>query len=164
MQLICVFVFACAESRFSHNQPHIITSLDILVGVRSAFSVNGAMQGVTHGTIRFGRVVTNIGGHYNTSSGNFTCQHPGIYVFHLHLVKFEKQPYAWCNIRMNDADMMAIETSVNNDDTDSHIGSSNSVILNLLHGDIVNIGACSPLYTLHTGLETSFSGFLLQKV
>ena len=131
-------------------------------GEKSAFSVTHAESGLsTQGTIRFAKAITNIGGHYNTSSGNFTCEYPGVYVFHLHIVKDEKDTYAWCYIRKNGAYMVYIETSGDSDDASAHIGSSNSVILQLAHGDNVDVAGCSSILTLYRATETTFSGFLL---
>ena len=47
--------------------------------------------------------------------------------------------------------------------TSIYDGSSNSVILHLVHGDIVDLGLCSAIGKFYPGPQTSFSGFQLQE-
>ena len=146
----------------------VVLSLVLLVllnitGIKSAFTVNYPAAGTTSGTISFTRIVTNIGGHYNTTSGKFTCQYPGIYVFLLHIWKNAGERQAYCYIRKNKANMVLADSYVNDNTLSNFDGVSTSVILHLVHGDIVDIGDCTDIGTFYGGLETSFSGFLLQE-
>ena len=62
-------------------------------GVKSAFTVKSPVEGLLTNTLRFTSAITNVGGHYDTSTGLFTCEYPGIYVFTLNgLTKKKKWP------------------------------------------------------------------------
>ena len=137
-------------------------SYNYFTGVKSAFTVTNPAAGPTSNTIKFSRIVANIGGHYDTLSGKFTCQNPGIYAFHLHIYKDSGDKDTYCHIRKNEVDMVKATAKVNDNTASSFIGSSNSVILYLDLGDIVDLGVCTGIDTFHRGWETSFSGFLIQ--
>ena len=59
--------------------------------------------------------------------------------------------------------MIIINSHTADNDVASFDDVSNSVILNLNQGDVINLGSCSSIDTFYKGWETSFSGFLLQK-
>ena len=73
----------------------------LVTGAMSAFSVSNADSGPSAGTIRFIYVVTNIGGHYSTTTGVFTCQYDGLYAFTLTIIKNSGHDEAYCYIRKN---------------------------------------------------------------
>ena len=59
---------------------------------------------------------------------------------------------------------MALAHSSVNDNTANGLDTvSTSVILHLVHGDIVDLGWCSAVATLNDYSKTSLSGFLLQE-
>ena len=132
-----------------------------VTGVKSAFTLTVPTAGSRPGTIRFTRVITNIGGQYNTSTGIFTCQYPGMYFFALHILKYPRSSIAYCYIRKNQIYLLEAfsltASSINYDST------SNSVVINLNRGDQVDVGDCGNIDNIHKGNagETSFSGFLL---
>ena len=134
-------------------------------GVMSAFTVANPRAGVTSGTIRFIYVITNIGGHYNTSTGIFTCKYSGIYVFELHIIKSQGYNDAECEIRKNQ-NIMLVEAWTNPDSNSDagNFGSTNSVVVHLIHGDTIDLGGCTSADSMYTGGDwgTSFSGFLLR--
>ena len=105
-------------------------------------------------------IVTDIGGHYNTSTGIFTCQYPGIYVFALQIMKNYGSDSARCAIRKNGSIVLGASVDP---DTSSDLGkysSSNSAVMHLVQEDQVDLGYCSPLDSIMT--PTTFSGFLLK--
>ena len=139
----------------------LIVSFNI-TGTKAAFTVTHAATGTTSDTIRFTNVITNIGGHYDTSSGKFTCQHPGIYVFLLHIWTDAGGTDAYCTIRKNGV-YMILAQYYNSNTASMYDGVSNSIILYLVNGDVVDTGGCTAIGTFNTGWQTSFSGFLLQE-
>ena len=126
---------------------------------KSAFTVYNPASGPTSGTIKFTSFITNIGGHYDTSTGQFTCPYPGVYVFSLNMYKHPSHDYAYCDIRRNKATVIHAQSNPygnKNEWTES----SNSVIFHLKQGDVVDLGSCSSASYMWTW--TSFSGFLLK--
>ena len=130
--------------------------------MRPAFTVAGSVDILSDYTARFADVVTNIGGQYSTSTGKFTCQLPGIYVFTLNLLKSYYSTQTWCKIRKNDSPIVVAHTTASQDST--YYSSSNSVVLHLMLGDTVDVGHCTSWSSIYGGSDyaTTFSGFLLQ--
>ena len=130
----------------------------------SAFTVANPQAGVTSDTIRFIHVITNIGGHYNTSTGIFTCEYPGIYVFELHIISSGDNDRTECAIRKNQAMVVEAWTNPDRNSDSGNFGSTNSVVLHLVHGDKIDLGYCTSAASMYTGGDwgTSFSGFLLR--
>ena len=165
---VCYRYLASATKCLSLCEQYIMVSLVLIVliyitGTKAAFTVTHALAGTTSDTIRFTNVITNIGGHYNTTSGKFTCQYPGIYVFLLHIWKIAGVTDAYCWISKNGSGLISADSSVNSNTASGHDGASTSVILHLVQGDIVDLCPCSAIETFHRGWTTSFSGFLLQE-
>ena len=115
----------------------------------SAFTVTFPVSGPTSGTIKFTYYVTNIGSHYDLTSGVFTCVHPGIYVFHLRIFQTTGYDQAYCNIRRNGINMMNVDTNLPNN-PDDFDGSSNAVVLHLVQDNTVDLGDCSEIETIRT--------------
>ena len=130
----------------------------------SAFTVANPTRGLSSGDIRFPHVITNLGGHYNTSTGIFTCQYPGIYVFTLHIIKAMGYDNAQCSIRKNGQMVVEAWTNPERDHDGGAYGSTNSAVLHLVHGDTVDVGGCTSRDSMYTGGDwgTSFTGFLLK--
>ena len=130
----------------------------------SAFTVSYPVAGPRVNTIRFTHVITNIGGNYDTTTGVFTCQYPGLYVFALHLVKLYDRDSVWCAIRKNGSYLVYVFSDPDAASDGSYSGGTNSVVVHLVRGDRVDIGDCSSIANIyvHNHGETSFSGFLLK--
>ena len=125
----------------------------------SAFSVSGAAAGPTYFTIRFTHVFTNIGGHYDTTTGVFTCQYSGLYAFILTIIKTRDNDRAHCLVRKNGSNLYLAWT----DSAGGVYSATNSAVLHLVHGDKVDVGGCSPLASIYSGYDSSsFSGFLIK--
>ena len=127
----------------------------------SAFSAVNPVQGSTAYSIRFTALYTNNGSHYDTSTGEFTCQYPGLYYFTLNIMKGYANIIAYCTIRMNGISVLWVysDTGVT---SNGYYSVTNSIILHLMHGDIVDVGACTPMTTMNGYTYTTFSGFLIQ--
>ena len=129
---------------------------------RSAFTVWGRRNGPVSGTIRFINVITDIGGHYDTPTGQFTCQYPGVYVFTLNILKNSGDNYAECYIRKNGSRQIRIHTNPESTSDGGYYETSNTVVIYLNRSDIVDLGGCSSIHSIHSGSMTSFSGYLLK--
>ena len=126
----------------------------------SAFTAVYPIDGSVSGTIKLDMEITNIGGDYNKHSGQFVCQHPGIYVFNLHIYKAYHDNEAYCYIRQNGNDIVWTESDPHSSSDGGLYESSNSVILQLDRGDRVDLGTCTKASTMY--YWTSLSGFLLK--
>ena len=132
-------------------------------GVKSAFTVTKPVEGSNKYTARFTKAITNVGGHYSTSTGIFTCKYPGIYVFALHILRESGNSlsYASCSIRKNRSQ---VAEAFSNPEGNSEIGwdsSSTSVVVHLARGDEVDV-YCGSSFISINARHTSFSGFLNQ--
>ena len=133
----------------------------LLTGQRSVYTAIFPEDGPGSSTVKLITAVSNIGGDYNINTGQFICQHPGIYVFTLHLYKEYNVNKAYCYIRKNGSGQVYVYI---NPDSNSDAGcyeSSNTVILQLSHRDRVDLGGCTSGNTTMY-YWTSFSGFLLK--
>ncbi|XP_033105612.1 adiponectin-like [Anneissia japonica] len=109
--------------------------------------------------MKYTKVITNVGGHYNKETGKFVCQYPGTYVFQFTSMSSSGGRIS-TKLAMNGKSVIAT-MEVN---SRGIIGSaSNMVVLDLVSGDEVwtwpNRG-----YNYYHSNETkycSFSGFLL---
>ena len=128
----------------------------------SAFTVSHPDAPLNWGTIPFTKVITNVGGHYSTSTGIFTCQYSGLYYFALHTLKIASYDYLRCYIRKNLSDLVQTHTNPDSDSDSGWYGSTNSVVLQLVQGDTVDVGSCSPHYAIYSETTPTFSGFLIQ--
>ena len=145
----CISIMSC----FS------IISCRSFPGKRSAFTVTNPVQGSSTNTLKFTNAVTNVGGHYSTSSGTFICAYPGIYVFTLHILQQSSVGYAGCLIRKN-SNAVSLEAHTNTITSGKgYYGSSTSVIVQLVRGDIVDVYCRSGVASIHSSFS-SFSGFL----
>ena len=138
------------EDRFSHNEAH-------LIGYQSAFAVDTPTATSTQGTISFHHEISNIGGHFNQTTGKYTCPYDGIYVFMLHMYKHYTEPFAYCWIRVN-----GLRTLYADSDSQTRSGfdeATKSGPLQLIQDDSVDVGGCTDMKTISP--LTSFTGFLL---
>ena len=134
----------------------------------AAFQIGFSAQGSTRdtsGVLRFTDVKTNLGYRYSSSTGKFTCNHPGLYYFSLSLIK-ARQPTAvadWvsCFIRKNGIPMMFAAIDPTDDDTDNGTYETSAFLLvHLGNGDTVDVGICSVASSIDN--TSSFTGFLLK--
>ncbi|XP_078333564.1 uncharacterized protein LOC111101200 isoform X1 [Crassostrea virginica] len=112
-------------------------------------------------TLVFPHIITNVGGGYNGNTGVFTAPRDGVYVF-------------FCKItsRVNSSDMY-FEFTLNGSaktrnlvlgrSANPYRTSSNSIVLQLTHGDRVwiKMGTGGKHYSAWAGGDQSFSGYLL---
>ena len=138
----------------------LVAIVNYVTGVKSAFTVTSAVVDSRSSTLNFTHAITNIGGHYSTYSGIFSCQYPGMYVFSLYLVKRSgSSTYVYCSIRKNRSTLVVAHSYSYTSYYDSI---SNSVVIHLNSGDQVDVGSCSNTGNIYTSDGyTSFSGFLL---
>ena len=133
-------------------------------GVMSAFTVSHPVAGSSTSTIRFSHYITNIGGHYSTTTGVFTCVYPGLYYFALHILKTPGSNSASCRIRKNGSNIVEVFVHPSSTSSNNYGGTTNSVVLHLVRGDKVDLGGCTAISTIQvdSDYDTTFSGFLLK--
>ena len=106
----------------------------------------------------FSSTKTNIGSHYDTSTGKFTCQYAGTYVFVLNLYKKPQAGRIWCWIMKNGSGRAIAQ--VPSDSGPGFHGGSGSTVDHLVPGDKVYVGNCGDDRS-NIDDRTSFVGFLL---
>ena len=137
-------------------------------GYQSAFTVEGPARNgtVTKGggiaglSIILTGVKYNVGGHYNVSSGTFTCVYSGIYFFTLNIYKTSSANAAWCRIRKNGIWLVVITAEPRGTTWNGYLEGGGSLVIHLVSGDTVDIAGCTSANTIHE--YTSFTGILLQ--
>ena len=129
--------------------------------VRSAFAIGGVTltEDTMTGVAIFPTYRINIGGDYNTSTGQFTCEIPGTYVFSFNLVKTSAATSSvYCYFRKNGGYQGYAAVPA----TTGFHESSVSLILSLGENDTVDVGDCGNVDDISS--VTSFTGFLLYPV
>ena len=142
---------------------HIPINTFIFSGPQSAFSVYEYDYSPTYdgNKIIFSRTQSNLGDDYSTSTGLFTTEIAGFYLFTVNLMKVSRyQDHVSCNLRRNQGD----DAHVGFVEVPANVGngvyeSSTTVILELDEGETIDVGACINPEGMSS--ETSFAGFLL---
>ena len=113
--------------------------------------------------MRFTSVKENYGSGYSSSTGKFTCSHPGLYFFSTSLTEFIEALHnpLYCYIHKNNATLIQTHTYIMEDNI-KNIGAtyetSAFIVVHLSQGDQVYVNCTS--YFLYKC--SSFSGFLVQ--
>lgn len=130
------------------------------LGLVSAFTATNPNTTHPSGYVRFNNVLSNIGSDYSSSTGAFTCQYPGIYIFTTHLYNSPSSSYDYvsCFILLNGSNRIRIYSYPYSDTR--YYEASNSLIIHLKAGDTISVGGCSSSTGLYT--YSSFSGFLIK--
>ena len=140
------------------------TSRNIIIfsvsGHKSAFTAWIPKQRPANDTISFTNMITNTGADYKTSTGQFICYYPGFYYFTLNIFKERSTNYASCYIRKNGSKLLPAYTDPHASSDTGYYESTNSVVVHLKRGDIVDLGDCPGINNIHA--YTSFTGFLLK--
>ena len=134
----------------------------LFVGAKSAFAVTNLVTGKVSNVAYFNQEVTNIGGHYDTRTGTFTCEYPGIYVFSLNIVSMYNAAIVDCEIRKNQSKVTRAFHSPN-DGGIGYFSISASVVVQLSGGDQVNVYCETGLNPILPSVAY-FSGFLSKAV
>ena len=126
----------------------------------SAFAIYGPTPtyNSSSGVAVFRSTRLNIGNHYSTVTGQYTCYYPGVYVFSLNLYKKSRSSFVYCYIRKND--IVYAYAEVPGESKNGYYESSGSTILHLNRGDTVDVGSCYNADDIDD--YTSFTGFLLK--
>ena len=143
------------------NSYEMILSSLSFSGYQSAFSVVGPVQnGTTKDTIIFTGVKYNVNGHYNISSGRFTCVYSGVYIFSLSIYKVASATGAWCWIGKNGAYTVIATAEPPNSTPGGRNSGSGSFVTHLDKGNFVDLGQCAPASSIY--YYSSFAGTLIQ--
>ena len=125
----------------------------------SAFAIYGVYPTYSStGVAVFSSVKLNIGGHYSTTTGKYTCYYSGIYVFSLNLYKKSGTSAVTCRIRKNGSTVAY--AYVPSESESGYYESSTSTVHRLARGDTVDVGGCTNPSNIDS--YTSFTGFLLK--
>ena len=127
---------------------------------RSAFAIyyTSPKYSISTSVLIFTSTRTNIGNHYDTTTGQYTAQYAGIYLFILNLYRKAGGNSVWCYIRKIGSRVVMV--SVPADSEYGIFGSSGSTVVHLDPGDKVDVGDCHNPSDIDAW--TSFLGFLLQ--
>nr|XP_056717491.1 complement C1q-like protein 2 isoform X2 [Euleptes europaea] len=129
-------------------------------GPKIAFYVGLKSPHEGYEVLKFDDVVTNLGNHYNPSSGKFTCQVRGIYFFTYHiLMRGGDGTSMWADLCRNGQ----VRASAIAQDADQNYDyASNSVVLHLDLGDEVYVKLDGgKAHGGNNNKYSTFSGFLL---
>ena len=112
--------------------------------------------------MRFTSVKENYGSGYSSSTGKFTCSHPGLYYFSTSLIKSRDYTHPVdmisCYIYKNTSDLVLTAINPTDDDTDKgSYETSAFLVVHLSRGDQVYVKCYDRLDDY-----SSFSGFLVQ--
>ena len=130
--------------------------------VFSAFTVTGfqgRIDSITSGTLVFPNAQSNLGGHYNFTSGKFTCVYNGVYLFLLNLYYIPEGGWQLCWIRKNGSRIVEAFTYPIPAQSGKYAESTASVILRLTKADVIDVGGCG--YGGEIDDKSTFSGVLI---
>ncbi|XP_056389619.1 complement C1q-like protein 2 isoform X2 [Hyla sarda] len=132
----------------------------VLPGPRIAFYVGLKSPHEGYELLKFDDVVTNVGNHYDQSTGKFTCQVPGIYYFTYHiLMRGGDGTSMWADLCKNGQ----VRASAIAQDADQNYDyASNSVVLHLDSGDEIYVKLDGgKAHGGNNNKYSTFSGFIL---
>ncbi|XP_072047666.1 complement C1q tumor necrosis factor-related protein 1-like [Amphiura filiformis] len=121
----------------------------------SSFTPSSAGQ-----ALPFDVIQTNVGDDFDTTSGRFTCEIPGIYLFTYNIMTYRNQPHI--HLMKNEA----IINTVFRSDEDRHDIASNTAVLQLDAGDQMWLKCVYPGHKIYSDSwdYTTFSGVLIHEV
>ena len=126
------------------------------------FSASGNTK-LSGSIIHFDSIKTNYGSGYSSSTGKFTCSHPGLYFFSVSLIKKRDLTnivdWISCHIYQNSESLINTWIDPTDDDTDKGCYETSAFLtIHLSMGDQVYVTCAVGILD---GLS-SFSGFLLK--
>ena len=133
-------------------------------GYQIGFTAQGNLK-ASSGIVRFTNIKSNVGSRYSSSTGQFTCNLPGLYYFSVSLIKSREahsaSDMAHCALRKNGNRLVDTITDPRDDDTDNgSYETSAFLVIHLSSGETVDVGSCSSDTKLES--RSSFTGFLLK--
>ncbi|CAL8240834.1 unnamed protein product [Merluccius merluccius] len=132
----------------------------VIGGAKIAFFVGLKNPHEGYEVLRFDDVVTNLGNHYDLTTGKFTCQVSGIYYFTYHvLMRGGDGTSMWADLCKNGQ----VRASAIAQDADQNYDyASNSVVLHLDSGDEIYVKLDGgKAHGGNNNKYSTFSGFLL---
>uniref|UniRef100_A0AAV2JW95 C1q domain-containing protein n=3 Tax=Gobiidae TaxID=8220 RepID=A0AAV2JW95_KNICA len=142
----------------NHSGNHVDTA--VIGAAKIAFYVGLKNPHEGYEVLRFDDVVTNLGNHYDATTGKFTCQVSGIYYFTYHvLMRGGDGTSMWADLCKNGQ----VRASAIAQDADQNYDyASNSVVLHLDSGDEIYIKLDGgKAHGGNNNKYSTFSGFLL---
>ncbi|XP_069588662.1 complement C1q-like protein 2 isoform X1 [Ranitomeya imitator] len=139
----------------------------IVPGPRIAFYVGLKSPHEGYELLKFDDVVTNVGNHYDPSTGKFTCEVPGIYYFTYHiLMRGGDGTSMWADLCKNGQVRNLREqvraSAIAQDADQNYDYASNSVVLHLDSGDEIYVKLDGgKAHGGNNNKYSTFSGFIL---
>ena len=128
-------------------------------GKKSAFTVTHPVAGLDTNTLKFTKVITNIGQHYSTQTGQFTCEYPGIYVFSLNVLMEYGTAYVHCDIRQNNVQVVRATANPEGESENGFYSGSTSAVIHMAYGDIADVYCESGVSSIHVRASNPFNSF-----
>nr|XP_022290585.1 complement C1q-like protein 2 [Crassostrea virginica] len=112
-------------------------------------------------TLVFPHIITNVGGGYNEHNGVFTAKQAGLYVFFCRITAADNGFDIWFDFILNGS--TKTHNLVYGRSTNPYRTSSNSIVLQLRHGDRVwvKMSVGGKHFNSGVGGDQTFSGYLL---
>ena len=108
--------------------------------------------------LRFNNVVSNALNGYNATSGKFTCQIPGLYLFTMMVMRSNGHTGdSYCYIYVNDGNTNVIAEAY--ESSSAYPSSTNTLVSHLNKGETVYLRCYN---VAHMSSISSFSGVLIQ--
>ena len=140
---------------------YLTNKIFFFLGLQIGFSASGNTI-LSTSIVQFDFVETNYGSGYSSSTGKFTCSHPGLYYFSTSLIKertsSRQVDYINCYINKNNSFLIRTYIDPTDDDTDKgSYETSAFIVVHLSPGDQVYVKCQYGKLNVHS----SFSGFLI---
>ncbi|KAJ1065553.1 hypothetical protein K5549_016645, partial [Capra hircus] len=132
-------------------------------GPKIAFYVGLKSPHEGYEVLKFDDVVTNLGNHYDPTTGKFSCQVRGIYFFTYHiLMRGGDGTSMWADLCKNGQNSASFSPAIAQDADQNYDYASNSVVLHLDSGDEVYVKLDGgKAHGGNNNKYSTFSGFLL---
>lgn len=117
-----------------------------------------AYKPVSKSPVVFSNVTLNIGGAYNSKTGKFVCNQPGLYFFTISVVRSNDDVYQYCCVYINTVTEHSCVVTGDGNDNEYPSGTQ-SEIVRLNRGDEVSLNCTR---TAELDPASGMSGFLIQ--
>jgi hypothetical protein len=145
------------------NRVLVDTSGRVLMPYQIMFSAQRSSGVTAPAVIPFDTIVTNVGGHYSTSTGRFTSPVAGIFLFYTTytLDRTTNTGDIYCDIRKNGSIFLRVYTN-GHSDASAHPTQSGEIILPMAIGDYVDVYYANGPSGIHANsIHNVFGGHLI---
>ena len=110
--------------------------------------------------ITFTDIKSNIGSHFNPTTGKYTCVYHGLYFFAVSIYQKNNNHNTECYMRKNGSNVIRAAANSGTGHENGFFEGSNSVFLHLNRGDVIDLKGNFRANTMDQ--LTSFTGFLVK--